>query len=191
MTSLLYDIAGRSEDAFNLTWNRIDFDENGGGFARLVKGKTTARRVTFSPRTEKLLKEHRGASQPTDPVFNFNSVNSMIKWLERFIKQVTLPPGNNIVVESRFQSHNLRVSKLTWLSQHHKLTDAQIQAFSGHKKLENLYKYIKVDVNENLKVMLKAEQKKATGPPSREPMKKREKKQADKNAKDDRKAAGF
>ena len=177
MTSLLYDIAGRSEDAFNLTWNRIDFDENGGGFARLVKGKTTARRVTFSPRTEKLLKEHRGASQPTDPVFNFNSVNSMIKWLERFIKQVTLPPGNNIVLE-RFQSHNLRVSKLTWLSQHDKLTDAQIQAFSGHKKLENLLKYIKVDVNENMNNMLKEMQMKETVESSQKPMRKREEKQA-------------
>ena len=36
MTSLLYDIAGRSEDAFNLTWERIEFIEGGGGYAHLA-----------------------------------------------------------------------------------------------------------------------------------------------------------
>ena len=70
------------------------------------------------------------------------------------------------------------MSKLTWLSQHDKLTDAQIQAFSGHKKLENLLKYIKVDVNENLNNMLKEMQMKETVESSQKPMRKREEKQA-------------
>ena len=33
MVSLLYDIAGRSEDAFHLTWDRIKYNEAGGGYA--------------------------------------------------------------------------------------------------------------------------------------------------------------
>ena len=72
------------------------------------------------------------------------------------------------------------MSKLTWLSQHVKLTDAQIQAFSGHKKLENLLKYIKVDVNENMNNMLKEMQMKETVESSEKPMRKREEKQATK-----------
>ena len=99
MTSLLYDIAGRSEDAFNLTWENIEICKGGGGFTTLVKGKTTERQVIFSPRTQKLLQEHLGENMRTDRVFNFNSPNSMIKWLDRFVKQVTLSPNNKIVVE--------------------------------------------------------------------------------------------
>ena len=99
MTSLLYDIAGRSEDAFNLTWEKIETCNGGGGFAKLIKGKTTARQVIFSPRTEKLLQEHLGENMRTGRVFNFNSPNSMIKWLDRFVKQVTLSPNNKIVVD--------------------------------------------------------------------------------------------
>ena len=52
--SLLYDIAGRSEDAFNLTWERVEYSKDGGGCAHLVKGKTTSREVIFSPKTEQL-----------------------------------------------------------------------------------------------------------------------------------------
>ena len=68
----------------------------------------------------------------------------MIKWLDRFVKKITLPKDNKIVID-KFQSHNLRASKLTWLSQVEKLTDAEVQQFSGHAKIENLYRYIKVD----------------------------------------------
>ena len=68
----------------------------------------------------------------------------MIKWLDRFVKKITLPKDNKIVID-KFQSHNLRASKLTWLSQMEKLTDAEIMQFSGHKNMENLHKYIKVD----------------------------------------------
>ena len=54
----------------------------------------------------------------------------------------------------------MRASKLTWLSQEEKWTDAEVQRFSGHKKTENLYRYIKVDEAQNLDRMLQAEQKK-------------------------------
>ena len=68
------------------------------------------------------------------------------------------------------------------------MTDAQLQAFSGHKKLENLYKYIKVDANENLKVMLKAEQKKEIAQSSPKPERKRDFKAAMKKAEEKREA---
>lgn len=160
MTSLLYDIAGRSEDAFNLTWERIEYSEQGGGYASLAKGKTSFRKVTFSPRTEELLRELGGPGSPTGPLFAFASANSMAKWLGRRIKKIALPEGNTIAVDG-FQSHNLRASKLTWLSQVEKWTDAEIQRFSGHASIVNLYRYIKVDEAQNLDRMLRAEQKKA------------------------------
>ena len=96
MVSLLYDIAGRSEDAFNLTWERIEYSKDGGGCAHLVKGKTTSREVIFSPKTEQLLREHASSSAPDGPVFDFNSANAMIKWLDRFVKRITLPAENKI-----------------------------------------------------------------------------------------------
>ena len=147
LVSLLYDVAGRSEDAFHLSWERVTYSKGGGGHARLVKGKTTARTAVFSPRTEALLREHGGPGAPAGPLFDFNSANAMIKWLDRAVKRVRLPPGNKIEV-ARFQSHNLRTSKLTWLSQQERWSDAQIQHFSGHKDIKNLYRYIKVDADQ-------------------------------------------
>ena len=55
MVSLLYDVAGRSEDAFSLTWERIKFDPRGGGRADLKPGKTRKRDTIFSPLTQELL----------------------------------------------------------------------------------------------------------------------------------------
>ena len=41
--SYLYDVAGRSEDAHNITWERVQFKE---GYAevRIPSGKTSSRR---------------------------------------------------------------------------------------------------------------------------------------------------
>ena len=99
MVSLLYDIAGRSEDAFHLSWDRIKYSEAGGGYAELIKGKSSSRRVIFSPLTEELLREHAGAGSCTGPVFAFNSANSLRHWLDRFVKKITLPKENKIVVQ--------------------------------------------------------------------------------------------
>ena len=70
MVSLLYDVAGRSEDAFKLTWELVDFDKRGGGRAHLKPGKTGFKRETiFSPLTQNLLLEHRGPSPKQGPLF--------------------------------------------------------------------------------------------------------------------------
>ena len=98
MVSLLYDIAGRSEDAFHLSWDRIKYSEAGGGYAELIKGKSSSRRVIFSPLTEELLREHAGPGSCSGLLFAFNSVNSMRVWLDRFVKKITLPKHNKIVV---------------------------------------------------------------------------------------------
>ena len=179
--SFLYDVAGRSEDAFHLSWERITYSKGGGGRAILVKGKTTARTAVFSPRTQALLLEHGGRGAPAGRLFDFNSANSMIKWLERVVKRVTLPPRNEIDI-MRFQSHNLRASKLTWLSQQERWTDAQIQRFSGHKKLENLHSYIKVDDKQNQDDMLEAEQRKAAAQAEQATQRKRDSKAVCKEA---------
>ena len=50
-------MAGRIEDAFSLTWEKVEFRSGGGGFAYLEKGKTEGRRTVFSPRTANLLEE--------------------------------------------------------------------------------------------------------------------------------------
>ena len=60
---------------------------------------------------------------------------------------------------THFQCHNLRASKLTWLSLNEGLKDAEVMAFSGHKKMDNMRNYIKVPQDELLEGMLEAQQK--------------------------------
>ena len=49
MVSFLYDVAGRSKDAWSQTWERITIVE-GGGLAKLTPGKADAgRENVFSP----------------------------------------------------------------------------------------------------------------------------------------------
>ena len=69
MVSVLYDAGGRSQDAFSLTWDSIEFQALGGGFQKLKKGKTDKRKAIFSPRTEQLLLEHKKFSPATEKVF--------------------------------------------------------------------------------------------------------------------------
>ena len=90
----------------------------------------------------------------------------MRRWLVRRVEQVKLPEKNGIDV-TYFQCHNFRASKLTWLSQKEGLKDAELMKFSGHKSVENLHKYIKVETAVLLDKLLKATQKKyakETGP---------------------------
>ena len=74
------------------------------------------------------------------------------------------------------------MSKLTWLSQEERWTDVQIQRFSGHKSIENLHRYIKVDAKQNLADMLQAEQRKAIDRAEKETLRKRDAKEAEKKA---------
>ena len=108
MVSFLYDVAGRSEDAWSQTWERITIVE-GGGLAKLKPGKTNAvRENVLSPLSMELLHELGKNGKREGKVFKsyyakhaekpFNSANSLQKWLEKKIKKVKLPAGNSIDV---------------------------------------------------------------------------------------------
>ena len=106
MVSFLYDVAGRSEDAWSQTWERITIVE-GGGLAKLTPGKTDAdRENVLSPLSMELLEELGKNVTREGKVFKsyyskhagkpFNSANTLRKWLEKKIKKVELPAGNSI-----------------------------------------------------------------------------------------------
>lgn len=121
---MLYDAAGRSQDAFSLTWDSFEFRSRGGGIQKLKKGKTEKRPAIFSPRTEKLLEEQKKFTSYSNRVFpQFNLEQTMRNWLNEQIKRITLSEESAIDT-NHFQSHNLRVSKVTWMSEHEGKTDA-------------------------------------------------------------------
>ena len=76
-------------------------------------------------------------------VFAFTSPNSLRKWLKRQVARVRLPAGSSIV-PAAWQCHNLRASRVTSLAEDGMRLD-QIRLVTGHRKLENLQKYIKTD----------------------------------------------
>ena len=78
---------------------------------------------------------------PEGKVFDFNSSHSLRVNLDRKIQRVVLPEGSSIDVE-KWHAHSLRVSKRT------NLKDAggdllKIMVVSGHKRLDNLQKYLR------------------------------------------------
>ena len=82
----------------------------------------------------------------TEKVFKHNSANSLRRKLDRAIRSLKLPKESSIKVEN-WHSHSLRTSKLTQLrNEDWKLE--KIMKVSGHKNLNSLQKYIKVDDEE-------------------------------------------
>ena len=157
---MIYDAAGRSQDAFSLTWDSIEFRSRGGGIQKLKKGKTGKRPAIFSPRTEKLLEEHKKSTSDSNKVFpQFDVLHTMRTWLNEQIKRITLPKESAIDT-NHFQVHNLRVSKVTWMSQHEGKTDAELMSYVGWTDIRNLHVYIKVDPDKQLNELLDEEQRK-------------------------------
>ena len=157
---MIYDAAGRSEDAFSLTWDSFEFQSRGGGIQKLEKGKTVKRRAIFSPRTEKLLEEHKKSTFCLNKVFpQHNSVHAMRNWLNDQIKRITLSKESAIDT-NHFQIHNLRVSKITWMSQHEGKSDAELMSYVAYKDIRNLHVYIKVNPDKQLNKLLDEEQRK-------------------------------
>ena len=86
---------------------------------------------------------------PEDKVFDFNSANSLRVNLERKIQRLVLPEGSSIDVK-KWHAHSLRVSKLTNLKDEKWDLD-KIMCVSGHKRLDNLHRYLRTDEKEVIK----------------------------------------
>ena len=123
---------------------------NNGGMAKIPTGKTAFRTGVLSILTVELINElNSNMDIRKGTLFGFNSSNSLIKNLNRHVKQLKLPKESSIDV-TKWQCHNLRVSKCTNLyNEGMKLAD--IMRVSGHKSIQSLMKYIKSDEEEIMK----------------------------------------
>ena len=82
----------------------------------------------------------------TITVFGFKTADSLRHNVQRKVKKLKLAPGNKINV-STFQTHDLRVSRLT--NEHKKgKTLPELMQISGHQSLASLQKYLKIDEDE-------------------------------------------
>ena len=146
--SFLYDVAGRAEDAYYISWDRIKRHENGMVTAFLQSGKSpSSRTCTLSPRTVKLLDQlDAGKKNLTDKIFGFNSAKSLVMNLDRKVNKLELPEGSAIK-KYKWQSHNIRVSRITNMRKAD-YTYEKIMLVSGHKSLDSLQKYMKNDEEE-------------------------------------------
>ena len=54
----------------------------------------------------------------------------------------------------------MRASKITWMSQVERKTDAEMKEYMGYKDVRNLHIYIKVDKQKQLAELLEFEKKK-------------------------------
>ena len=131
-------MAGRAEDAYYISWDRIKKHENGMVTAFLQSGKSSSKRTcTLSPRTVKLLDQlEAGKNDATDKIFGFNSAKALVKALERKVNKIELPEGS-VIKKNKWQSHNLRVSRISNLRREG-LGYEKIMLVSGHKSLDSL-----------------------------------------------------
>ena len=83
----------------------------------------------------------------------------MRTWLEAQIRRITLSK-ENVIDTKHFQAHNLRVSKVSWMSEHEGKTDAQLMSYVGWTDIRNLHTYIKVDQEKQLNQLIGEEQRK-------------------------------
>jgi len=113
--SFLYDVAGRSEDAFFIKWKSITNIPGGKGKAWLKPGKTSKVRTNpLSPLTMDLLKKFKSENtrNQDENLFDFKSADSLAKNLDRKIKSLKLPVESSIDV-MKWHCHSLRTSMLT------------------------------------------------------------------------------
>ena len=73
-------------------------------------------------------------------------MGSLRNGLHRLIMGIRLPETNSIA-ENKWQSHNLRVSRLTNLY-NGGINTKKLMKVSGHKSLDCLERYLKCDQNE-------------------------------------------
>ena len=94
LVSFLYDVSGRSEDAFHLTWDKIE-QRGAQGVAELEPGKTSTKRTNpLTSRTMDLLKELGSEENKTGKVFKFTSPHYLRVYLKRKISTIKLPAEN-------------------------------------------------------------------------------------------------
>ena len=102
MISFLYDVAGRSEDAVFLTWERIEEQSVGGAVVKMAMGKTSKlRNNVITPMTMNLINELKLLTgNSVGEVFRFKSAANLRKWLHRLIVKLTLPKESSIKVSN-------------------------------------------------------------------------------------------
>ena len=83
----------------------------------------------------------------------------MRNWLKDQVKRITLSDENHIDTK-HFQAHNLRVSKITWMSRVEGKSDAELMSYVGWADIRNLHVYIKVDPDKQLNELIGEEQRK-------------------------------
>ena len=98
----------------------------------------------LSEKTAKLLdKLDDGQRGDNEKLFGFNSANALVTFLGRKVNSVELPETNSIK-NKKWQSHNIRVSRITNMKDRGYAYD-KIMLVSGHKSLDSLMKYLKND----------------------------------------------
>ena len=145
IVSFLYDVAGRAEDAYYITWGRISKNDAGKYTAFLVSGKSNSSRIcALSERTVTLLDRlNDGNKDGNEKIFGFNSATALVMFLGRKVNSLELPETNSIK-NKKWQSHNIRVSRITNMKNKGYAYD-KIMMVSGHKSLDSLMKYLKND----------------------------------------------
>ena len=140
---VLYDMAGRAEDALHLCWENIEDLGQDGGEVYIPPGKAAEGYQDLTQQTMRLLKRLNVSSRAEGAVFSQwqaskNPSNSMRAYLKDNVKRIAPEFAS-------FQTHDLRKSKLRQMLASREFDIAEVQVYGRHKDIRSTQRYVEPD----------------------------------------------